>query len=312
MTSSWITSILETSMKFFGDKIAIIFNLLTIDPTTYMNGAIWNVVNKIFDALLVSGYSLMAICLYVEIIRGSKDLIVFRRPENVIWIFIACSVLGAVMKSAKYILLMIVEIGQELVGSVIGVTGGNAANAFSWTVPDSIKNATNDMSTTMGVLMWLVCLLGALVIVVSSFTILLTGYGRIFNLYLHIAIAPIPIAFASSQATRQYFMNFLKSFIGLCIQALLIVIACSVFAAFSDGFESAGGLSGTADSYVSGTADGNPSAGEIAEGAMDAIHGDDEPEKIVWSYLLEELFLFVLLAGTIKGSDQIVNKMFGM
>ena len=321
---SWILGILQASMDFFAAKISKLFEILQIDPMTYMEGTIWNEAMKVYNLLLGTAYAILTICIYVEIVRASKDFVASHRGESILWLVISIAIYSSVMHGCKYILVWIIKIGQELVGKVIG-SSGSAAISFTWDVAPGIKNRMSTLNVMEQSFMFLIILIAAIVIVVSAFTILLIGYGRLFNLYLHIAVAPIAFAFIPSGLTRQHFISFIRSFIGICIQALAIIVACIIFSAFSKGYEKEFydniqdyGLS----SFVNDTAslaansiniDENGNV-EVAESDISISSGkitSDDTFSIVWNYLLEQIFLFLLLAGAIKGSDQAVQKIFG-
>ncbi|MBQ8913670.1 MAG: type IV secretion system protein [Lachnospiraceae bacterium] len=317
---NWILSILQASMDFFSGKLQELFEILQADPMTYMDGAIWKEASKIYDLLLGSAYAILTICIYVEIVRASKDLVTAHRGESMLWFIFSISIYSAIMHGCKYILVWIIKIGQDLVGSVIG-SSGSAALTFAWNIPGGIYNRMNGLKVMQQGFMFLIVLIAAIIIAVSAFTILLIGYGRLFNLYLHIAVAPIAFAFIPSELTRQHFMSFLRSFVGICLQALAIIAACMIFSAFSKGYEQKylDSIQEVADvereDNTNSVIDGiniaaGGAVGTVSDNAGDLLN-DDGSFSLVWNYLLEQIFLFLLLAGAIKGSDQMVSKLFG-
>ena len=321
---SWILGILQASMDFFSGKIAKLFEVLQADPMSYMDGTIWNEVMKVYDLLLGTAYAILTICIYVEVVRVSKDFVSAHRGETILWFVISIAIYSGIMHGSKYILVWIIKIGQELVGKVIGSSGNSAIN-FAWNVAPGIKNRMNSLNIAQQGFMFLIILIASIVIVVSAFTILLIGYGRLFNLYLHIAVAPIAFAFIPSELTRQHFISFIRSFIGVCLQALAIIVACIIFSAFSKGYEKefynsiqSSGMGeifyDTASSIVDNInidENGNVEVGETGISTSAGTVSNDDTFSIVWNYLLEQIFLFLLLAGAIKGSDQAVSKIFG-
>ena len=56
---------------------------------------------------------------------------------------------------------------------------------------------------------------------------------------------------------------------------------------------------------------GNIEVGETGISTSAGTINNDDTFSIVWNYLLNQIFLFLLLAGAIKGSDQAVQKIFG-
>lgn len=307
MTGNWITDILSAAMAFFNEKISLLFQFLLADPQEYMNGEVWKTASLIFDSLLGSGFSIMAICIYLEIARSSKDILIYKKSENMIWILIMCSVLGSLMYASRYLLMLIFGITKDLALNVLAKTGSDFTLGIAWRVPDYVVNATNGLDTTMGVLVWVLCLIGAVFIVVSSFTILLIAIGRLFNLYIHIAIAPIPIAFSPCKATQTVFANYLKSFLTVCLQALVIIIVCILFSSFAKGGSLTDGLLTQTVQQPSGdlVTDG-------INGVLNSFQGDKSSQTIVFEYLITQLFLFMFLAGCIKTSDELIRRLFGI
>lgn len=313
MTSSWVTDVLVAAYNFFNEKIQMLFNLIMMDPETFMDRKVWAVAENIFNMLLGAGYSIMTICLYLELFHSGYESIVQKKAEGIIWIFIATSVMGGIMMCSKKLLLWFFKLGQAFAGRVLGKSGSSLVD-FSWELPDRIINATNGLSTTVSLIVFVICLIGALVVVFSSFTILLIGYGRIFNVYMHIAVAPITFGFIGSSYTRQFFVNYIKSFLSVSLQGVAIVIACALFAAFSEGDDT-----GLFDTSQNDEITEEELEDIVHDGVSDVVSGnilpdkDDESSiKVIATYLIEQAFLFMLLTGMIKVSDTLVGKLFGV
>jgi len=127
-------------------------------------------------------------------------------------------------------------------------------------------------------IMWLVTILGSLFITVLSFVMILTVYGRFFRLYMYTALAPLPLAAFAGESTQSVGISFLKSYVGVCLEGAVIVLACVIYSAFV-------------------------STPTVASG---------EATTIVWSYLAETVFNMLVLVGLIKGSDRIIHEMMGL
>ena len=76
--------------------------------------------------------------------------------------------------------------------------------------------------------------------------------------------------------------TFIKSYLGVCMEGAVIVLACMIFAAF--------------------TGDGAPG---IADPDASAV-------TMVWSYLAETIFNMLVLVGLVKGADRIVKEMMAL
>ena len=58
-------------------------------------------------------------------------------------------------------------------------------------------------------------------------------YGRFFKLYLYTAIAPIPLSSLAGEPTQQIGKSFIKSYISVCMEGAIIVLACIIFSLFA-------------------------------------------------------------------------------
>ena len=118
----------------------------------------------------------------------------------------------------------------------------------------------------------------SLFITVLSFVMILTVYGRFFRLYMYTALAPLPLAAFAGESTQSVGISFLKSYVGVCLEGAVIVLACVIYSAFV-------------------------STPTVTSG---------EATTIVWSYLAETVFNMLVLVGLIKGSDRIIHEMMGL
>lgn len=145
-------------------------------------------------------------------------------------------------------------------------------------LPGEVQTAIENVGFLASIPLWLVTILGSLFITVLSFIMILTVYGRFFRLYMYTALAPIPLATFAGDSTQSVGVSFLKTYVGVCMEGAVIVLACIIYAGFV----------------------GTP---VVATG---------EATTMVWSYLAETVFNMLVLVGLIKGSDRIIHEMMGL
>ena len=97
---------------------------------------------------------------------------------------------------------------------------------------------------------------------------------------MYTAIAPIPLATMAGQPTEGIAKSFLKSYAGVCMQGVVIVLACIIFTAYA--------------------------------GSMPQIDPSKDAIAMVWTYVTEVLFNLLVLLGLVKGSDRIIHDMMGL
>ena len=129
-------------------------------------------------------------------------------------------------------------------------------------------------------------IIGFIVAVVLSVTLLLTVIGRFFKIYLFAAMSPIPLATFGSESTHSIGQNFLKSFAGVSLEGLTVGLALIVFSAYCQ----------------------SPVMDLSGLGIFQWI--GDAAEEMAYMYSL--IFNMLLLLGIIKGADQVTHKIFGM
>ncbi|RXI22616.1 MAG: hypothetical protein C7K11_10320, partial [Candidatus Amulumruptor caecigallinarius] len=124
-------------------------------------------------------------------------------------------------------------------------------------------------------------LLSSLFITIMSFILLLTVYGRFFRLYLYTALAPLPLASFAGEGTAASGKAFLKSYIGVCMEGAVVVLACLIYSAFLS------------------------SSTPAADASLSAV-------SMVWQYVGQLIFNMLILTGLVKGADRIVKEMLGL
>ena len=127
----------------------------------------------------------------------------------------------------------------------------------------------------------MVTLLGSLFVTVLAFIMILTVYGRFFKLYMYAALSPIALSSFAGESTSFIGKSFLKSYIGVCMEGAVVVLACIIFTAY----------------VSSGTPVIDAEAAVITQ---------------VWSYLGETIFNLLVLVGLVKAADRIAKEMFGV
>lgn len=145
-------------------------------------------------------------------------------------------------------------------------------------LPAEVQTAIENVGFLASIPLWLVTILGSLFITVLSFVMILTVYGRFFRLYMYTALAPLPLAAFAGESTQSMGISFLKSYVGVCLEGAVIVLACVIYSAFV-------------------------STPTVTSG---------EATTIVWSFLAETVFNMLVLVGLIKGSDRIIHEMMGL
>ena len=321
-----LTDFLSAALTFFCDKMDIFLTMLTTDLTTYNGGGIWDAIVSVYSVLLTIGITLANIFVWAELIETTTRWLEIRKASVLIFFAVQIIIVNVIMNYSKDILITVYSIVQGVTTKVMESTGmimSDGTTFFHITVPEEFCNAVESLTLTQSIGMVVAIIVVSLWICISTIGVLLIVYTRIFNLYLLIAISPLAFACAMSRRTRFVFTNFLKNFISVSIESVVLVLTLYIFKQFfeqgvnvdlsgitiddsGNWLDSLGNYLGTGYTIMTGGLTG------LALTIFTDSSTDSVNTASVFMYLLDMSFLFAVMIGMIKGSERIVNKVFGL
>ncbi len=280
LDDNWIIENLTGAFDTWNNKLTEIWSLVSESPQTFKGGTIWDLAVNINGALQAIGYGLLILFFAVSLFKSTANFRDFRRPEYALRFFIRFVAAKTAVTYGMDIMTTLFSICAGIIASVAGNLGTLTGAAV--TLPDEIKTAVSEVGFLASIPLWLVTILGSVFITVLSFIMILTVYSRFFKLYMYTALAPIPLSTFAGETTSSTGKAFIKSYLSVCMEGAIIVLACLIFSAF--------------------TASGSP-------GIVDA---DASAVNMVWGYLAETIFNMLVLVGLVKGADRIVKEMLAL
>lgn len=225
------------------------------------------------------GYGLLVLFFAIGIFQSAASFREIQRPEYALRHFIRFAAAKVAVGYSMELVLMVFNICSGVVSSVMSSMGGMVTAGAA--LPSELVEAIESVGFLMSIPLWLAALLGWLIITVLSFILILTVYGRFFKLYLFAALAPLPLASFAGEGTSFAGKAFLKSYIGVCMEGAVIVLACVIYTAF---------LSSDAPAV---------------DTSLSAV-------TMSFQYIGQLVFNMLILTGLVKGADRIVREMFGL
>ena len=104
--------------------------------------------------------------------------------------------------------------------------------------------------------------------------------GLLVRSYIYTAISPIPLSASAGEATQNIAYTFMKSYAGVCLEGVMIVLVCVILSVFAS--------------------------------APPVIDTDASAVSMLWSYIGKIVFNMLILVGTVKMSDRLVKDMMGL
>ncbi len=277
MSDNWIVANLENAFSTWNEKLTEIWSLVTTAPQSFKGGGIWNTVTRINGGLQAVAYGLLILFFAMSIFKSTASFRDFQRPEYALkhfLRFVSAKVAVTYAIDLMNVIFTICGGVAEKVASGVGGIGGAAV-----TLPSAIETAVEDAGFWASIPLWLVTILGSLFITVMSFIMIMTVYGRFFKLAMYTALAPVPLSSFAGEGTSQMGKAFIKSYIGVCMEGAVIVLACIIFSAFAN--------TPTVDMSITTV-------------------------TMIWKYLGEVIFNMLILVGMVKGADKICHEMLGV
>lgn len=278
-SNNWVIDNLNNALETWNSKLSEIFSLITQSPQDFKGGSIWRVIVDINGALQAIGLALLVLFFVAGVVKTTGSLSEIKRPEHALKLFIRFAIAKAVVTYGMDLMLALFRISQGIITTAAQRMGSLDDNAIL--LSDIIKEKIQSVGFFESVPLWIVTLLGSLFITILAFVMIMTVYGRFFKLYMYTAIAPIPLSTFAGEPTSAVGKSFLKSYAAVCLEGVIIVLACIIFSVFAEA--------------PPANLDPNLSA-----------------VQVVWNYVGELIFNLLVLVGAVKMSERIVKEMMGL
>jgi hypothetical protein len=223
VSDNWVVQNLQNSLSTWNEKLAEVWQLLTQSPENFKGGKIWDVILSINGTVQAIGLALLVLFFLAGMVRTSASLTEVKKPEHALKLFIRFAIAKAVVTYGLELMLALFTIIQGVISTIMKSSGIGSVNKT--VLPQKMIDAIEDCGFFESIPLWAVTLIGSLFIIVLSFIIILTVYGRFFKLYMYTAIAPIPLSTFAGQPTEQIGKSFLKSYAAVCLEGAIIVLA---------------------------------------------------------------------------------------
>ncbi|MGE9875588.1 hypothetical protein ACQQ9V_06665 [Hornefia butyriciproducens] len=88
MSDNWVVQNLQNALNTWNEKLAEVWQLLTMSPKSFKGGGIWKVILNINGAVQAIGLALLVLFFLVGMARTSASLDEVKRPEHALKLFI--------------------------------------------------------------------------------------------------------------------------------------------------------------------------------------------------------------------------------
>ena len=277
-SDNWVVQNLVNALETWNEKLAEIWQLLTQSPENFKGGGIWTAIVNIHGALQAIAYALLVLFFVVGVVKTCGSFVEVKKPEHALKLFVRFAIAKGVISHGLELMMALFNIVQGVIGTIMRTAGFGVAQQT--VLPNEIVEAVEDCGFFESIPLWAVTLIGGLFIMVLSFIMIMSVYGRFFRLYLYTAIAPIPLSTFAGEPSQNVGKSFIKSYAAVCLEGAIIVLACIIFSLFA--------------------------------ASPPAVDPDAAAVTMVWSYIGELIFNMLVLVGAVKMADRVVREMMGL
>lgn len=278
MSDNWVVQNLENALETWNDKLTEIWSLLTTSPEDFKGGGIWNVIVDINGTVQAIGLGLLVLFFVVGMVKTCGSFTEVKKPEHALKLFIRFAIAKGMITYGMEIMLAIFNIVQGTISKIMTASG--LGSSTSTVLPDEMVTTIENCGFWESIPLWAVTLIGSLFIMVLSFILIMSVYGRFFKLYMYSALAPIPLSTFAGQPTENVGKSFIKSYCAVCLEGAVIILACIIFSLFAS----------------------SPPVVDTSAAAVTQV----------WKYVGELVFNMLVLVGAVKMSDRIIREMMGL
>lgn len=227
-----LLSLIMSALSGFDDMVDAAQGVLTgTGNSSFDVDAVWNAVLTLSNALKPFCYIVIGICLLIEIaqVAAKVDIIKWEHALKLavkmvfakLCIDIAPTFLKACYNQANLWINSALSVGSYQ----------NMGDLLTTTVQDKLKAVTG-LGDILG--LFASVMLVALAVKICGLLVEVIAFGRMFELYIYLAVSPLPCAFfplgdGSGGGVNRITQKFFKSFIAVCLQGVMIVLCIRIF-----------------------------------------------------------------------------------
>ena len=231
MLINFISSGLGMMFSNVNSQVDFASGVLAISPMAYMGGSIFNMVLNIGEnVIMVIGGLIVTFVMTYELIQmllEKNNMVDFEVANIYKWIF-KCVVIGFIGANVFNIVGAAFELGTWAVSGATGIIGDTTAE-----FPDTTAIADALEGRSFGELLgiFFAVFITGIFFNVLSIALFIVTLGRMLEIYVTIALAPIPLATLASREWSSMGNNYLKSILAVSFQGLLMMVCFGMYAA---------------------------------------------------------------------------------
>lgn len=224
-----LLALIQSALSGFDSMIGNAEDVIT--GSTFNTGTVWANVLTLANVLKPFCYVVIGICLLIEIaqVAAKVDIIKWEHGLKLCIKMVfarLCIDIAPTFLRACY---------NQSALWVSSATSLGSYSSLATLMNTQIETAIDSISGIWSVIgLMASCLIIIMAIKVCGLLVMVIAYGRMFELYVYLAVSPLPCAFfplgdGSGGGMSRITMKFFKNFIAVCLQGVMIIICLRIF-----------------------------------------------------------------------------------
>ena len=224
-----LLNLIKSAMNGFDSTVSSAQDVLT--GGLFDTNAVWSSVLALSNALKPFCYVVIGICLLIEIaqVAAKVDII---KWEHGLKLCVKMVFAKLCIDIAPTFLRACYNQASLWISSAMSVGGYTNLGSLMTTEVETQISSISGIWSVIGLLAS--CLLLSMAVKICGLLIKVIAFGRMFELYLLLAVSPLPCAFfplgdGSGGGMSRITQKFFKNFIAVCLQGVMIIISIRIF-----------------------------------------------------------------------------------
>lgn len=224
-----LLNLIKSAMNGFDSTVSSAQDVLT--GGLFDTNAVWSSVLALSNALKPFCYVVIGICLLIEIaqVAAKVDII---KWEHGLKLCVKMVFAKLCIDIAPTFLRACYNQASLWISSAMSVGGYTNLGSLMTTEVETQISSISGIWSVIGLLAS--CLLLSMAIKICGLLIQVIAFGRMFELYVLLAVSPLPCAFfplgdGSGGGMSRITQKFFKNFIAVCLQGVMIIISIRIF-----------------------------------------------------------------------------------
>ncbi len=222
---------MDKAISSWSDSMKEVFNLMMKSPDTF-NRTIWDIMKNIHMSLSIVSGALVILFFMYTLLKKGIDLRNIKNPEQIISPFIRFVIIYWATMISMDLMVDLFGIIQDILILITQKYGlGNLPKGMPKALYNQLEENGMWSFSVDNILNGLIGFLMQVFIYIASITLLAIAYTRYIKLYLYTAVSGIFVSTLAGEESRSIGISYIKSYLGVCFQGVIIILALIIYSA---------------------------------------------------------------------------------